>query len=113
MRSQPWAARESTRMRPPVRRRVMAFWYNLASASGNAPQLTVRHLAHYAALQTAGNGIAMANKIYADASSALDGLLRDDMIICCGGFGLSGVPERLIDAIVESGVKNLTFVSNN
>ena len=55
----------------------------------------------------------MANKIYADASSALDGLLRDDMIICCGGFGLSGVPERLIDAIVDSGVKNLTFVSNN
>ena len=55
----------------------------------------------------------MANKIYADASSALDGLLRDNMIICCGGFGLSGVPERLIDAIVESGVKNLTFVSNN
>ena len=55
----------------------------------------------------------MANKIYADASSALDGLLRDNMIICCGGFGLSGVPERLIDAIVDSGVKNLTFVSNN
>jgi 3-oxoacid CoA-transferase A subunit len=55
----------------------------------------------------------MANKIYADASSALDGLLRDNMLICCGGFGLSGVPERLIDAIVESGVKNLTFVSNN
>ncbi|MEL6957991.1 MAG: CoA transferase subunit A [Pseudomonadota bacterium] len=52
-------------------------------------------------------------KIYPDAKAALDGLLRDDMLIAAGGFGLCGIPELLIDAIVESGVKNLTFASNN
>jgi 3-oxoacid CoA-transferase subunit A len=52
-------------------------------------------------------------KIYPDAAAALDGLLFDGMMICCGGFGLCGIPERLIDAIRESGVKNLTVVSNN
>jgi 3-oxoacid CoA-transferase subunit A len=55
----------------------------------------------------------MANKIFADATTALDGLLFDGMTICAGGFGLCGVPERLIDAILASGVKNLTVVSNN
>ncbi len=53
------------------------------------------------------------HKIYPDAASALDGLLFDGMTICSGGFGLSGLPERLIDAIEASGVKNLTCVSNN
>ncbi|MEL6960584.1 CoA transferase subunit A [Tateyamaria sp. SN6-1] len=52
-------------------------------------------------------------KIYPDAKAALDGLLRDDMLIAAGGFGLCGIPELLIDAIVESGVKGLTFASNN
>ena len=52
-------------------------------------------------------------KFYLDAVSALDGLLRDGMTICCGGFGLSGMPERLIDAIEASGVKDLTIASNN
>jgi 3-oxoacid CoA-transferase subunit A len=52
-------------------------------------------------------------KIYADAEAALDGLLFDGMTICAGGFGLCGIPERLIDAIRESGVKRLTVVSNN
>ncbi|HEY0313389.1 MAG TPA: CoA transferase subunit A [Allosphingosinicella sp.] len=52
-------------------------------------------------------------KIYPDAAAALDGLLFDGMTICAGGFGLCGIPERLIDAIRESGVKDLTFVSNN
>jgi 3-oxoacid CoA-transferase subunit A len=52
-------------------------------------------------------------KIYPDAAAALDGLLFDGMTICAGGFGLCGIPERLIDAIRESGVKNLTVVSNN
>ncbi|HEX5183371.1 MAG TPA: CoA transferase subunit A [Allosphingosinicella sp.] len=52
-------------------------------------------------------------KIYPDAAAALDGLLFDDMLICCGGFGLCGIPERLIDAVRESGVKRLTVVSNN
>jgi 3-oxoacid CoA-transferase subunit A len=55
----------------------------------------------------------MANRIYPDAAAALDGLLRDGMTICAGGFGLSGIPERLIDAIEASGVTGLTVVSNN
>ena len=55
----------------------------------------------------------MANKIYPDAAAALDGLLHDGMTIAAGGFGLCGIPERLIDAIVASGVKDLTVASNN
>src|SRR6476620_6292680 len=55
----------------------------------------------------------MAKKIYSDASTALEGLLRDGMTIAAGGFGLCGIPERLIDAIVASGVKDLTVASNN
>jgi 3-oxoacid CoA-transferase A subunit len=53
------------------------------------------------------------NKIFPDATAALAGILRNDMTICCGGFGLSGMPERLIDAIEASGVKGLTIASNN
>jgi len=52
-------------------------------------------------------------KLYPDAATALDGLLKDDMLIAAGGFGLCGIPERLIDAIVASGVKGLTVASNN
>jgi 3-oxoacid CoA-transferase subunit A len=52
-------------------------------------------------------------KIYPNAAAALDGLLRNDMMIASGGFGLCGLPERLLDAIVESGVTGLTFASNN
>ena len=52
-------------------------------------------------------------KIYPDAKSALDGILTDDMLIASGGFGLCGIPERLLTAIRESGVKGLTFASNN
>jgi 3-oxoacid CoA-transferase subunit A len=52
-------------------------------------------------------------KIYPDATAALADLLRDDMTIMCGGFGLCGVPQALIDAIKASGVKGLTFISNN
>lgn len=52
-------------------------------------------------------------KLYADASAALDGLLFDGMTICAGGFGLCGIPERLIDAIQASGVTGLTIASNN
>jgi 3-oxoacid CoA-transferase subunit A len=59
------------------------------------------------------NQEALMNKIFPDARSALDGLLRDGMTICCGGFGLSGMPERLIDAIAASGVTGLTVASNN
>lgn len=55
----------------------------------------------------------MANKIYPDATAALAGMLRDGMTICAGGFGLCGIPERLIDAVEASGVNGLTVVSNN
>ncbi|UUR07845.1 CoA transferase subunit A [Sphingomonas glaciei] len=55
----------------------------------------------------------MANKIYPDAAAALDGLLHDGITIAAGGFGLCGIPERLIDAIVASGVTGLTVASNN
>jgi len=52
-------------------------------------------------------------KVYADAPAALAGILKDGMLIMAGGFGLCGIPETLILAIRDSGVKNLTFVSNN
>ncbi len=52
-------------------------------------------------------------KIFPDAAAALEGLLFDGMTICAGGFGLCGIPERLIDAIQASGVKDLTIASNN
>lgn len=55
----------------------------------------------------------MANKIYSDANSALDGLLKDNMTIVSGGFGLCGIPELLINAIQKNGSKNLTVISNN
>ena len=52
-------------------------------------------------------------KLYPDAAAALDGLLTDNMLIASGGFGLCGIPERLLHAIRDSGVKGLTFASNN
>ncbi|MGP6086446.1 CoA transferase subunit A [Antarctobacter jejuensis] len=52
-------------------------------------------------------------KVYGTAAEALDGLLFDGMLIASGGFGLCGIPELLIDALVESGVKDLTVASNN
>jgi 3-oxoacid CoA-transferase subunit A len=55
----------------------------------------------------------MANKLYPDAAAALEGVLRDGLLIACGGFGLCGVPERLLDAVCAAGVKDLTFASNN
>jgi 3-oxoacid CoA-transferase subunit A len=55
----------------------------------------------------------MAKKIYATAAEALDGLLFDGMTIASGGFGLCGIPERLLVAIRDSEVKDLTFASNN
>ena len=53
------------------------------------------------------------NKVYPDPKSALDGLLFDGMTIMSGGFGLCGIPEKLIAALQESGAKNLTVISNN
>ncbi|MGK2285434.1 CoA transferase subunit A [Pedomonas sp. V897] len=53
------------------------------------------------------------SKVYSDAAAALDGLLFDGMTIMSGGFGLCGIPEHLIAALRDSGVKNLTVISNN
>ena len=52
-------------------------------------------------------------KLFPDATAALEGVLKDGMMIASGGFGLCGIPERLIDALVQSGVKDLTIASNN
>ena len=52
-------------------------------------------------------------KLFPSAEAALEGLLHDDMLIAAGGFGLCGIPERLLKAIQDAGVKNLTFASNN
>jgi 3-oxoacid CoA-transferase subunit A len=53
------------------------------------------------------------NKLYPDARSALDGIVRDNMLLAIGGFGLCGIPEMLIDALRATGVRNLTIASNN
>jgi 3-oxoacid CoA-transferase subunit A len=55
----------------------------------------------------------MRQKRYPDAAAALSGLLRDGMTMMAGGFGLCGIPEKLIEAIRDSGVRGLTFISNN
>ncbi len=52
-------------------------------------------------------------KLFPNAAAALDGVLSDNMLIASGGFGLCGIPERLLDAIRDSGVTGLTFASNN
>jgi len=52
-------------------------------------------------------------KVYPNAEAALDGLLHDGMMIMSGGFGISGIPDALIDAIHAAGTRNLTVVSNN
>lgn len=52
-------------------------------------------------------------KVYASADAALDGLLKDGMLIAAGGFGLCGIPELLIEAILKAGTKDLTIASNN
>jgi 3-oxoacid CoA-transferase subunit A len=55
----------------------------------------------------------MGHKLFPDAKSALNGILKNDILIASGGFGLCGLPERLLDAVRDSGVTGLTFVSNN
>ncbi len=55
----------------------------------------------------------MANKIYASAAEALAGVVADGQLLAVGGFGLCGIPEALIDALRDSGVKDLTVISNN
>ncbi len=53
------------------------------------------------------------NKIYPSAAAALDGVVRDGQLLAVGGFGLCGIPEALIDALRDSGAKDLSVVSNN
>ena len=53
------------------------------------------------------------SKVYADAASALRDVVKDGITVMCGGFGACGIPENLIDALRDSGVRNLTAVSNN
>lgn len=53
------------------------------------------------------------NKVYPSAAAALDGIVRDGQLMAVGGFGLCGIPEALIAALRDSGVKNLTVISNN
>jgi 3-oxoacid CoA-transferase subunit A len=52
-------------------------------------------------------------KLWPDAHAALDGIVRDGMLLAIGGFGLCGIPEALIVALRDSGVRNLTIASNN
>ena len=53
------------------------------------------------------------NKIYASAAEALDGIVENGMTLAVGGFGLCGIPEALIDALRDTGKKELTVISNN
>jgi len=53
------------------------------------------------------------NKLYPNAAAALDGIVKDGQLLAVGGFGLCGIPEALIDALRDSGRKNLTVISNN
>src|SRR5919108_5117642 len=53
------------------------------------------------------------DKVFSSPTAALDGLLFDGMTLAVGGFGLCGIPEQLIVALRDSGVKNITVVSNN
>ena len=53
------------------------------------------------------------NKVFPSASAALQGIVRDGQLLAVGGFGLCGIPEALIAALRDSGVRNLTVISNN
>ena len=53
------------------------------------------------------------NKLQPDARAALDGIVRDGMLLAIGGFGLCGIPEALILALRDTGVRDLTIASNN
>ena len=53
------------------------------------------------------------NKLFPNAAAALDGVARSGQLLAVGGFGLCGIPEALIDALRDSGAKDLTVISNN
>jgi 3-oxoacid CoA-transferase subunit A len=66
-----------------------------------------------AGMSTLSTKTAGLNKLFPDAGAALDGLVHDGMLLAIGGFGLCGIPEALIVALRETGVRNLTIASNN
>ncbi len=55
----------------------------------------------------------MFNKTYSSAPDAIQDVIKDDLVVMSGGFGLCGIPEKLIEAILKSGARGLTFISNN
>jgi 3-oxoacid CoA-transferase subunit A len=73
---------------------------------------TIQQLLNNAALKNV-TGLFMTTKIYPDATAALQGVARDGITVMSGGFGLCGIPENLIHALRESGVRGLTVISNN
>jgi 3-oxoacid CoA-transferase subunit A len=106
---------------PPIDRtltglRNFAVKHSLIVAAGRPAMavlpLTIVRFMSFQVVNGQGLGVVM-KKVYPDAAAALSGLLRDGMLIMAGGFGLCGIPETLILAIRDSGVKNLTVVSNN
>ncbi len=64
-------------------------------------------------MSTLSSAVRGLNKLYPDARSALDGVVRDGMVLAIGGFGICGIPEALIAALRDTGVAGLTVVSNN
>lgn len=65
------------------------------------------------AISTGRNARPGMNKLYRDARTALEGIVRDGMLLAIGGFGLCGIPEALIAALRDTGARNLTIASNN
>jgi 3-oxoacid CoA-transferase subunit A len=88
---------------------------NLDAFLGEFPyetlRISLRSIVAYSAIEPLGDK--PVNKIYPSAAAALAGVVRDGQLIAVGGFGLCGIPEALIDALRDSGVKNLTAISNN
>src|SRR5271154_5384204 len=68
---------------------------------------------HREAVSEGASGGTAMNKVYPSADAALDGVMKDGMIVMSGGFGLCGIPETLIEAVRQTGVKELTVISNN
>ena len=77
----------------------------------NASKPTANSYNHPRSLK--GNEGNRVNKLYPSAEAALSGVIKDGQLLAVGGFGLCGIPEALIDALVASGAKNLTAISNN
>jgi 3-oxoacid CoA-transferase subunit A len=85
----------------------------IARAERVAPKHARLGSVHHATAAQKRYAGGMVKKVHSSPKSALDGLVKDGMTIAVGGFGLCGIPEQLIIALRDSGVKNLTVVSNN